>query len=88
MSGTREYYCQQAQECCLNALLAEESDRCTHWLEAAARWVALGRQEGALSNLQRLPNVMVQRSPLPVLKARINHDEEQTDIFHRVDADQ
>jgi hypothetical protein len=36
----------RAEECCLNAVKVEDNSRRIHWLEAAARWVALGRQEG------------------------------------------
>ena len=38
----------RAEECCLNAMKVEDNSRRIHWLEAAARWVALGRQEVAL----------------------------------------
>jgi hypothetical protein len=29
------------------AILAEDADKRSHWLEAAARWFSLGREEGA-----------------------------------------
>ena len=37
----------RAEECCVNAVKVEDNSRRIHWLEAAARWVALGRQEAA-----------------------------------------
>jgi len=43
-----ESYREHARDCCRNALIAEGGDRCSHWLEAAARWLSLARQEGVL----------------------------------------
>jgi hypothetical protein len=43
-----DHYRVRAEECCLNAVRAENYSRRIHWLEAAARWVALGRQDGAV----------------------------------------
>jgi hypothetical protein len=43
-----EYYRGLAQDCCLKAILAGDVDRRSHWLEAAARWILLARQEGVL----------------------------------------
>ena len=51
-SSDAEYYRGQAEDCCRKAILAEELDQRTHWLEAAARWLSLGRQEGALPRRQ------------------------------------
>ena len=67
MSSKADHYRGLAKECCLNAVLADDISRCTHWLEAAARWLSLGRQEGVLTtpNWHRLPSVTTQRSPLP-----------------------
>ena len=48
MSGKVGHYRVRAEECCLNAVKAEDNSRRRHWLEAAARWVALGRQESAV----------------------------------------
>jgi hypothetical protein len=48
MSSKVDHYRVRAEECCLNAVRAENNSRHIHWLEAAARWVALGRQEGAV----------------------------------------
>jgi hypothetical protein len=39
-----EYYRHRAEECCLNAIRAEDIERRLHWLEAAARWLLLARQ--------------------------------------------
>jgi hypothetical protein len=47
----------RAEECCLNAVKVEDNSRRIHWLEAAARWVALGRQEGALLTTSDLATV-------------------------------
>jgi hypothetical protein len=49
MSSAPDHFREQAKECCLNAVLADDIDRGTHWLEAAARWLALGRHEGVLT---------------------------------------
>ena len=49
MSSTADHYRGLAKECCLNAVLAEDINRRTHWLEAAARWVALGQESGVLT---------------------------------------
>ena len=43
-----EYYRHRAEECCRNAIRAEEIERRLHWLEAAARWLSLARQQGCL----------------------------------------
>ena len=48
MSSKVDHYRVRAEECCLNAVRAENYSRRIHWLEAAARWVALGRQDGAV----------------------------------------
>ena len=45
MSSKVGHYRLRAEECCLNAVKVEDNSRRIHWLEAAARWVALGRQE-------------------------------------------
>lgn len=59
MSSKVDHYRVRAEECCLNAVRAENNSRRIHWLEAAARWVALGRQEGACRDQDGLrePNV-------------------------------
>jgi hypothetical protein len=51
-SGT-EYYRGRAKDCCHRAIIAEDIDQRTHWLEAAARWVSLARQEGFLLPTQK-----------------------------------
>ena len=45
-SSNAEHYRARAEECCRKAILAED------WLEAAARWFSLGREEGALPQRQ------------------------------------
>ena len=59
-----EYYRGRAEDCCRNAIIAEDVERRLHWLEAAARWVSLARQEGAL-----LP-IKVDGSPLSIREVR------------------
>jgi hypothetical protein len=54
-----EYYRHRAMDCCRNAVKAENMDRRSHWLEAAARWISLARQEGVLprqTNVLLSPN--------------------------------
>ena len=48
MSSKFGHYRVCAEECCLNAVKVEDNSRRIHWLEAASRWVTLGRQEGAV----------------------------------------
>ena len=43
-----EYYRGRAEDCCRSAIRAESVDRRLHWLEAAARWISLAREEGTL----------------------------------------
>jgi hypothetical protein len=43
-----EYYRHRAEECCCNAIRAEDIERRLHWLEAAARWLSLARQQRVL----------------------------------------
>jgi hypothetical protein len=45
MSSKVGHYRVRAEECCLNAVKVEDNSRRIHWLEAASRWVALGREE-------------------------------------------
>ena len=47
-SRSAECYRSRAKDCCRKAVIAEDIDQRTHWLEAAARWVSLARQEGIL----------------------------------------
>ena len=51
-SSNAEHYRARAEECCRKAILAEDVDKRSHWLEAAARWFSLGREEGALPQRQ------------------------------------
>jgi hypothetical protein len=57
MSSKVGHYRVRAEECCLNAVKVEDNSRRIHWLEAAARWVALGRQEGAVPTTSDLATV-------------------------------
>ena len=43
-----EYYRASVEECCREAVLSEDVDQRSHWLEVAACWLSLARQEGAL----------------------------------------
>ena len=43
-----EFYRRQAESCCRKAIAAEDIEKSMHWLEAAGRWISLGREEGAL----------------------------------------
>ena len=36
------------QDCCRKAVIVEDIDQRSHWLEAAARWYLLAREEGTL----------------------------------------
>jgi hypothetical protein len=54
-SSSAEYYRGCAKDCCRKAVIAEGVDQRTHWLEAAARWVSLARQEGFLLPAQKKP---------------------------------
>jgi hypothetical protein len=66
-----EYYRQRAEDCCRNAIIAEDELRRLHWLEAAARWIRLAREDGVLPLRQtRLPNREVRDAPrsMPVPK--------------------
>ena len=46
MSNKVDQYRVRAEECRLKAARVEDNARRIHWLEAAARWVELGRQDG------------------------------------------
>src|SRR5512136_1285131 len=41
-----EFYRRQAEACCRNAIVVDDIGRRLHWLETAARWISLGREEG------------------------------------------
>ena len=47
-SSSAEWYRGRAEDCCRNAIIAEDELRRLHWLEAAARWIRLAREEGVL----------------------------------------
>ena len=47
MSPSKEYYRVRAEECCRMAILVSEIDKRIHWLEAAARWLSLGREQAS-----------------------------------------
>ena len=46
VSNKVDQYRVRAEECRLKAARVEDNARRIHWLEAAARWVELGRQDG------------------------------------------
>ena len=48
MVSNADHYRESAQQCCLNAVVAQDISRSIHWLEAAARWLEFGRQAGAV----------------------------------------
>ena len=49
MSNSKvEFFRRQAEACCRKAIVVEDIGQRLHWLEAAARWISLGREEGAL----------------------------------------
>src|SRR5262245_33149891 len=48
MSPNKEYYRARAEECCRMAIMIEDTRRRAHWLEAAVRWISLGREQGVL----------------------------------------
>ena len=48
MSSKVDLYLVHAEECCLAAVRAEDNNHRIHWLEAAGRWVALGRTRSAV----------------------------------------
>ena len=48
MPPNKEYYRARAEECCRMAILTDAANRRVHWLEAAARWILLGREQGVL----------------------------------------
>jgi len=39
MVNNADHYRENAQQCCLNAVVAQDISHGTHWLEAAARWL-------------------------------------------------
>ena len=43
-----EFFRRQAEACCRKAIVVEDIGQRLHWLEAEARWISLGREEGAL----------------------------------------
>ena len=47
-SSRAEYFRGRAKDCCHSAIIAEDIERRLHWLEAAARWIRLAREEGVL----------------------------------------
>jgi hypothetical protein len=49
MSSKVDLYLVHGKECCLTAVRGEDNNRPIHWLEAATRWVALGRRRGAVA---------------------------------------
>jgi hypothetical protein len=71
MSPTKtEWYRGRAEDCCRNAIIAEDERRRLHWLEAAARWITLAREEGVLPLSKPVLNREVRDAPrsMPVPK--------------------
>jgi hypothetical protein len=62
MSPSKEYYRVRAEECCRMAVLVSQIDKRIHWLEAAARWLSLGREQGVLLP-RRKPTILAAQSP-------------------------
>jgi hypothetical protein len=48
-SSNAECYRNRAKDCCRKAVIAEDVDQRSHWLEAAARWFSLAREQGSPS---------------------------------------
>jgi len=46
MSRNPDHFRVYATDCCRNAVASDDVSRRAHWIEAAARWIALGRQQG------------------------------------------
>ena len=49
------YYRKRVADCCLRAVINEDVGQRSHWLEAAARWLSLAREEGILPQELRQP---------------------------------
>ena len=45
-SSNAEHYLNRVEDCCRRAVIAEDVDQCSHWLEAATRWFSLAREQG------------------------------------------
>jgi hypothetical protein len=50
-----KYYRNRVADCCGRAVITEDVVQRSHWLEAAARWLSLAREEGILPNDSRQP---------------------------------
>jgi hypothetical protein len=50
MVAREDPYRENAKQCCLNAVVAQDISHSTHWLEAAARWLEFGRQAGEVQS--------------------------------------
>ena len=48
MATNARDYRRRAKDCCRKAVIVEDIDQRSHWLEAAARWYSLAREEGTL----------------------------------------
>ena len=48
-SSNSECYRNRAVDCCRKAVIAEDVDQRSHWLEAAARWSSLAREQASPS---------------------------------------
>ena len=49
MSGGSECYRNRALDCCRKAVIAEDVDQRSHWLEAAVRWSSAAREQASPS---------------------------------------
>jgi len=49
LSRNSECYRNRAQDCCRKAVIAEDVDQRSHWLEAAARWFSLAHEQASPS---------------------------------------
>ena len=48
-SSNSECYRNRAVDCCRKAVIAEDVDQRSHWLEAAARWSSAAREQASPS---------------------------------------
>ena len=72
MPRGKEYYRVRAEECCRMAASVSEVEKRIHWLEAAARWLSLGREQGVLlprKTQSRFRSTPSSREPRPARAA-------------------
>jgi hypothetical protein len=90
-----EFYRRQAESCCLKAIVAEDIEkRMLHWIEAAARWISFGREEGALPQTQtslprrtRCPKVETTATPGECKNAVTHEEDRMCDYCHDLAAE-